>query len=202
VTVALGIIHDSQMDALFVRCLFQLLRDRDSEIAGAIFVAGGAGRLDNARNEVARRFLKTSAEWLLTLDTDMTFQTDQFDALVGAGSQDTPIVSGTYFVDESPPRVAAARTVKGTIDSISDWGEEKLVKVDWCGAGFMLIHRSVLEALGSEPYRQDVVAPSGALVGEDYAFCHRARHAGFPVRVMPSVFVGHIKPRVLGVARP
>ena len=198
-SVALGIIHDHEMSSLFVRCLFQLLRDRDSEIAGAIFVGGGAGRLDNARNEVAKRFLTTSAEWLLTIDTDMTFQTDQFDELVGAASMDIPIVSGLYFVDETPPRVAAARTEGKSITSISDWGSEKLVKVDWCGAGFMLIHRSVLEKLGSEPYRQDVVAPSGALVGEDYAFCHRARHAGFPVRVMPSVFVGHIKPRVLGV---
>jgi GT2 family glycosyltransferase len=200
VSVALGIIHDYTMDSLFVRCLFQLLRDRDEQIDGSIFVGGGMGRLDIARNEVVKKFLPTSSEWLLTLDTDMAFLVEDFDNLLAqADAKEVPIVSGIYFVDERPPRAVAANTEpNGHIKSISEWPEDGLMEVEWCGAGFMLVHRSVYEALGDEPYRQDVVAPSGALVGDDYSFCWRARQAGFRVMLDPRVFVGHIKPRVLG----
>jgi GT2 family glycosyltransferase len=200
VSVALGIVHPPQMDSQFVKSLFGLLRDRDDEIAGAIFVPGASGRLDNSRNAVARMFLQKDTEWLLTLDTDMVFAVTDFDALcASADEQDVPIISGLYFVDERPPRAAVARTSQdGVIKSIADWDMDQLVDVDWCGAGFMLIHRSVFEKLGDEPYRQDIVAPSGALVGEDYAFCERARQAGFPIKVNPNIFIGHSKTRVLG----
>ena len=183
------------MESTFVRCLFQLLRDRDPAIAGGIFVGGGAGRLDNARNEVVKKFLPTSAEYLLTLDTDMVFRSEDVDKLL---AHEEPIVSGAYFVDERPPRAAFANTVDGSIVSVSDWEDGATIDVEWCGAGFMLIHREVLEKLGDEPYRQDIVAPSGALVGEDYSFCHRAREAGYTVKVDTDVFVGHIKSRILG----
>lgn len=198
--VVLGVIHDAQMDSPFVWSMFQLLRTRDQNIAGAISVGGGAGRLDNARNEVAKRFVdKTTCDWLFTLDTDMVFSPEDFDALLASADEvDAPIVSGMYFVDEKPPRVAAANTVGTSIKSITDWEDDKLVSVDWCGAGFMLVHRSVFDKVGDNPYRQDIVAPSGALVGEDYSFCERARQAGFAVKVNPSVFVGHVKPRILG----
>lgn len=199
--VVLGIIHDEHMDSQFVRSLTWLLRDRAEEIAGTIFVGGGAGRLDNARNEVASRFVnKTTTDWLLTLDTDMVFSVTDFDALrASADAEEAPIMSGIYFVNEKPPRAAVGMTTSnGHIKSLADWEDDKLVDVDWCGAGFMLIHRSVFEKLGNEPYRQDVVAPSGALVGEDYAFCERARNAGFPIKVNPAIFIGHSKVRVLG----
>ena len=193
--VALGIIHDDHMDAQFVRSLAWLLSDRREQIAGTIFVAGGAGRLDNARNEVARSFRTTTCDYLLTLDTDMVFRTEDFDKLL---AHDESIVSGAYFVNEKPPRAAFARTEGLSIKSVTDWEDGELIEVDWCGAGFMLIHREVLEKLGDEPYRQDIVAPSGALVGEDYSFCHRAREAGFPVKVDTDIFVGHVKSRILG----
>lgn len=197
--VVLGVIHDAHMDSPFVWSLFNLTRRREDQIIGAISVGGGAGRLDNARNEVAKRFMRLNSEWLLTLDTDMVFSVENFDALLASADPDfAPIVSGIYFVDERPPRAAAANTVDDSIKSISDWEDDKLIPVEWCGAGFMLIHRSVFEKLGDEPYRQDIVAPSGALVGEDYSFCERARQAGFTIQVNPSVFVGHVKPRILG----
>lgn len=197
--VVLGVIHDEQMASPFVWSLFDLTRKRGDQIVGAISVGGGAGRLDNARNEVAKRFLRVNSEWLLTLDTDMVFSIEDFDTLLKSADPDfAPIVSGMYFVDERPPRAAAANTVGSSIKSITDWEEDKLITVDWCGAGFMLIHRSVFEKVGDDPYRQDIVAPSGALVGEDYSFCERARQTGFIVQVNPSVFIGHVKPRILG----
>lgn len=198
--VVLGTVYDSTMDSQFVWSLFELVRQRRDNIAGAISIEGFSGRLDTARNYIAKRFVEdTTCDWLLTLDTDMVFTPEDFDALLASADRDfAPIVSGIYFVNERPPRAAAANTVGDSIKSVPDWEEGKLFQVDWCGAGFMLIHRSVLEKVGDDPYRQDVTSPSGALVTEDYAFCHRAREAGFTVQVNPDVFLGHIKRFVLG----
>jgi len=197
VSVVVGVIHDHEMSSLTTRCLVELARRPD--VSGFIFVGGGAGRLDNARNTVARRFLAKSSPWLLTVDTDMVFSSEDFEALRSVADKDTaPIVSGAYFVDEYPPRLCAARVEDGHIRSISEWKDDEVEDVEYVGAGFMLVHRRVLLELGDQPYRQDITAPDGALVGEDYAFCTRARLAGFPVKVHTGAFIGHVKPRVLG----
>jgi len=197
-SVAIGIVHGQDFTAPFVRSWTTLLRDRPLAVQGVIFTQGVAGRLDNSRNEVAARFMRRDVEWLLTIDTDIVFRAEDFDALVASGDWANPVVTGCYFVDEKPPRLAAARTEGMLIKSLEDWKEDALEPVDWCGAGFMLIHRSVFEAIGPNPYRQDVLAPNGDLVGEDYAFCHRAREKGFPIMLNTAVFLGHVKPRVLG----
>lgn len=198
-SVVIGIMHDSVMEALMVRDLVRLVRERGEVIGGTIFVQGGAGRLDNARNFIAKQFLATKGEWLLTIDTDMVFFPEDFDQLCATADADTaPIVSGIYFVDEKKARPAAGELKQGHVRSLTDWPEGATLDVEYVGAGFMLIHRSVLEALGPEPYRQDVAAPAGALLGEDYAFCHRSREAGFGIKLNTKVFLGHIKPRVLG----
>jgi GT2 family glycosyltransferase len=198
--VVLGTVYDSTMDSQFVWSLFELVRQRRENIAGAISVEGYSGRLDTARNYIAKKFIEgTTCDWLLTLDTDMVFTPEDFDTLLASADPvERPIVSGIYFVNERPPRAAAANTVGKSIVSVPDWKEDELFPVDYCGAGFMLIHRSVLEKVGENPYRQDITSPSGALVTEDYAFCERAREAGFQVQVNPQVFLGHIKRFVLG----
>jgi GT2 family glycosyltransferase len=198
--VVLGVVYDSVMDAPFVWSLFELTRQRRENVAGAISIEGFSGRLDAKRNHVAKQFLeRTTCDWLLTLDTDMVFTPEDFDTLLASADPvERPIVTGIYFVNERPPRAAIANLVDGSIKSVPDWEEHKLFPVDYCGSGFMLIHRSVLEKLGDDPYRQDIASPSGTLVTEDYAFCERAREAGFPVHANPDVFIGHVKKFVLG----
>lgn len=198
-SVVVGIMHGGEMCSLMVKSLIQLMRDRDAQIKGFIFQEGGAGRLDRNRNAVARRFLGTKADWLLTIDTDQYFTTQHFDTLMAAADpQDSPIMCGIIFVNDRPPRANCGMRYEGSIRALDDWQDDTVMQVDYAGSGFMLIHRSVFEKLGDEPYRQDVTTENGELIGEDYAFCHRAREAGFPVKVHTGVFIGHIKPRVLG----
>lgn len=197
-SVVLGVVHDATMESPFVRDLVRLVRSRPT--GGVIWGVGGGGRLDSARNLVVRSFLDTKAEWLLFLDTDIVFSPEMYDMLLDTADEKTaPIVSGLYFADDKPPRaVMAYTTEEGAVRSIAAWDEGDTIDVEYVGAGFLLVHRSVYEALGDEPYRQDVTSPSGALLTEDYAFCHRARDAGFPVKVNTKIFLGHCKLRVLG----
>ena len=123
-----------------------------------------------------------------------TFLPEDLDGLMASRGD---VRSGIYFVDSKPPRPAMANITDGYVKAPTDWPDD-VIDVDYCGAGFMLIDRDVLEAIGPQPYRQDHTAPNNDLLGEDYAFCQRARENGFSLTVNTKVFLGHIKPRVLG----
>lgn len=82
-------------------------------------------------------------------------------------------------------------------------------KVDYLGGAVMLIEREVIESLSAIPelqYEDPIngkgahifheMIVDGALLSEDYAFCHRAREGGFSVWCEPSVIVGHSGPCV------
>ena len=69
--------------------------------------------------------------------------------------------------------------------------------VDFCGTGFLLVHRRVYEALqprhpGPLPWYAEAVV-DGEPVGEDWEVCRRVREAGLPVKVHGKVRVGHCK---------
>jgi hypothetical protein len=205
VKVALGVVHDAMVDAIWVGCLLRMKAERPDLIDQTIMVEGGPGSFDVARNKVAEFFLeKTKATHLLTVDTDMVFTSEHLDQLL---ERDVSVVSGAYFVNDKPPRPCFnRRDERGFFRPVSDWEEDELIEVDALGHGFCLIRRDVLTDIGQpDPhdrggpwYRQDAVGASGQVLEPDYAFCQRAQQAGHKVHVDTRVFVGHNKPRVLG----
>lgn len=203
--VALGIVHDSMVDAIWVGCLLRLRAERTDLIDQTIMVEGSPGSFDVGRNKVADFFLqRTEATHLLTLDTDMVFNPGHLDALV---ERDVSIASGAYFVNDKPPRPCfSRRDENGYFRAVKDWDEGELIEVDALGHGFCLIRRDVFTDIG-EPdpfdrggpwYRQDAVGASQQILEPDYAFCQRAQQAGHKVYVDTNVFVGHNKSRILG----
>ncbi len=68
-----------------------------------------------------------------------------------------------------------------------------LIQVDGCGAGFLLIHRSVMEKIGPGEWWREGVTQSGGIRGEDLAFCVRAADAGFGICVHCGCRPGHMK---------
>lgn len=198
-------IHDDNMNARFVRSLTGLLRSR--ETTATLFVESGGGSLDRGRNLLVQKFLRNyDDEWLLQVDTDMFFGNEQYDRLMRT-AETRDIVSGLYFANERPPRPAIYRWEDGHAKSVTDWKEHDVLEVDGCGAGFLLVRRSVFEKMDHpEEYRgragswftQDKLGRSGQLLNEDSSFCERALEHGFKIHVDTDVFVGHIKERILG----
>lgn len=102
-------------------------------------------------------------------------------------------------------------------ESLSCWKDGRQVRradmpaepfeCDLLGGAVMLVEREVIETLSGLPdlqyedpingrgahiFAEQII--DGALLSEDYAFCHRAREHGYSVWVEPSVIVGHIGP--------
>jgi hypothetical protein len=191
VTVAIGVVHDELVHAKWVSCLL-LARPL---VETVIQVEGGPGNFDVARNKVVSAFLETTFDHLLMLDTDMVFLPEHIEALV---AQNHPVVSGAYFTAENK-LCAFRRDEAGFMRSVKDWSDHEVISVDALGCGFCLIHRDVFTAIGSpEVHRSGPWFRQTEREEADFAFCTRAKATGLDVEVDTDVFVGHIKPRVVG----
>lgn len=137
---------------------------------------------DHARNSGCESALARGFEWLFFLDDDVVAPPDSIAILL---SNRLPIVSGVYYRRHEPVVPVALMNVQG---GGRMWANApapgQLVKVDYVGAGCLLIHRSVLEKV-KEPWfewtsdRKDL--PEQQRMSEDFSFCEKARAAGFEV---------------------
>jgi len=149
------------------------------------------------RNALVRRFLTGSYEWMWTLDVDLSFDPGLLDQLLMvADPVEKPVVAGFYLnsYDNSVPRVEWLPTwqeeIDGRIEVVKDLRLGEVRQVAVVGAGCLLVHRDVLEAVGkthaNDPwpwYGHDVIlgewGPQRA--GEDTTFCSRVREEGFSI---------------------
>lgn len=208
-TVLVGYCHGQHVDGWFHDSLFDLFwADRHHGLLeGRVAVQGS--QLVAARNEVARRFLATPAEWLWMVDDDMTFPPNIVTRLVDAAHpKRRPILGGLCFSVSRDGTVAPTLyrldEQTGVLDRarhLPDSGG--LVSVDATGAACLLVHRTVLEHLddGSPSPWFDELELAGERLGEDMTFCLRARLAGFPIYVHTGIDVGHVKSQAFGAAQ-
>ncbi len=139
-----------------------------------------------ARDFLADALLRSDAAGLMILESGLTFDPDAIDRLL---AHEVPIVVGPYPTWED----AFERGLRLSGDAPATLAG--LLQVEFAPAGFILIRREALEAMaGSAIIREDfgrriagffdpVVVTDGVAVhlGEDRAFCQRARDRGLSV---------------------
>lgn len=171
------------------------------------YVYVGSGYIASGRNEIIKKFLTTTGEWLLMCDWDISFTPDCVYALLDAADPlERPIISGcyvTYFGDGN--RLRPCWMLRSDVGEFTPAWEVELGKVVECttvGMGFTLIHRSALELIGKaykdEPWHwfgHDIIGDER--VGEDLTFCSRARAVGCSVWGHGGVLLGHTKAKTL-----
>jgi hypothetical protein len=179
-------------------------------------VAGTMGVAD-ARSEIAALFLSGDAEWLFMVDTDMGFEHDTVDRMVAsAEANDCKVLGGLAFALKTDPRrpetslyarrAGMVPTLYRYVQladeqgflTIHDYEPDAFQWVDATGAAVLLMHRSALEAVGPNPFRQMVVQganPDGTdrIFSEDLSFCARLANAGVGIGVDTSIKTTHDK---------
>jgi hypothetical protein len=142
------------------------------------------------RNELQRQFLEeTDRDWLFMLDNDLVFQAEDVRQLHAVADREGPgVYSAPYLIENGT-------MVCGPWDDKVDYAYHPMVglpskpaRVGVVGAGFTLIHRKVLEAVGPNAFA--ALAPDA---GEDLSFCWRAREAGYVPWLVPACNPGHFK---------
>ena len=159
--------------------------------------------LEEGRNRLVEKMLTSPAEWLLMIDTDMTFDYDAAERLTATAEDlNVKVVGGLAFgVNDT---IGAFPTTYQRVDGMPTailTPPDGPADVDATGAAFLLTHRSVFE-----DYRRDEYHPwfhrrftpsngdhRGGWLGEDISWCFWLRDKDVRIVVDPAVQVGHVK---------
>lgn len=190
---------------------------------GGLISLSSGPRIAEARNQMIDSFAAhhPETEWLLMIDSDMTFSPDLVERLLEvADPREAPIVGGLCFAggkmsDPYPTVYRLTQTEDGAVgvQREYDYPRDSLVKVGATGGACLLIHRQVFAAMKAKwgtlesgapsPYpwfAEGLVGPQGECWGEDILFCLRAHQLGIPVHVHTGVKLGHVKAQILDEA--
>ena len=208
--VYIGYIDGGQVEGQFAADIATLCLGRTDRIAGLLRVGGHL--LSRQRNELVSTFLdKTTAPWLLMVDTDHRVPVASFDRLIAAGHEvSAPIISALCFAayparpgDLYPTPVPAIYrdAANGQYLPFNDYPRDTLVKVDAAGTGCLLMHRSALERVRED--RPEGMSPRWCFfidgpVGDDWysedlSFMRRLEAAGVPIHAHTGALMPHLK---------
>ncbi len=159
-----------------------------------------------------------SATWFLEKHPDCDVHLSIDSDIVGFSVEDTQklcelamdydIVGGVY-VRRSQNETTPSTWYMDGVPVIHAF-DHTPIEVKWLATGFMAVHRRVFEALAKttptshlknknhyytfyQPFSyQDTELDDSIELSEDWAFCHRAREAGFKCYIDPAIRLGHI----------
>ena len=147
-----------------------------------------------ARDELAKAALACDADLVFWLDSDMTFDPDILKRMIETyENEDIDILSGLYFrrVEPYTPTLFEHLEVK---DDVVEWGHFKNIgaepfEVAGCGFGCILMRTDIFVEV-QKKFNAMFTPLNG--VGEDLAFCWRARQLGYKIWCDPKITLGHV----------
>ena len=151
----------------------------------------------DSRNRLAEYAVRIDADYILWLDSDMTFSPDVLERMMKVLDEhdDIDILTGLYFRRATPFTPVAFDVLETDENGVlkfenMDEVPEELREVAGCGFGCVLMKTDCLfDIAGKEG---PVWFSPLANVGEDCAFCMRARKYGYKIFIDPSIEFGHM----------
>lgn len=193
---------DGELDGVFAESLLALVTVGTlNRVVTGWFRYETGPVLDLARNQVTEQFLRTEGDWLLFVDSDMIFTPDLVDRLLAvADPVERPVVVPVCYgmVKKYGVFPTVFRHIDGQFAIWFDHPTDQPFQVDACGAGCLLIHRSVFERTRGMVGRwwDHLLIAGDKPLGEDLAFCVRLGMAGIPIFADPSLDVKHLKVKI------
>ena len=156
----------------------------------------------DARNKLANAALENGAKYVLWLDSDMVWNPDLLAKLEAAMEESgADIVSAMCRMRKAPYSLVQYKTLEEKADG-SGWVLEPLEtepegiqEIDACGFGGVLMKTDILAAV-KEIYGNPFDMPEG--LGEDLAFCYRARMLGAKIVCDGRIRMGHVGTTIIG----
>lgn len=166
----------------------------------------GSAMIDFARSTMATKAVDDGFAETLWIDSDMVFTPEDVERI---RSHANPIVAGLYVKKGREEIVGKFRV--GHSDIVLGKGGG-LYPMDLLGMGFTLVRAGVYKTIESKcklprcrggydpketvvPFFLPMVVNDGhghGYYSEDYAFCHRAKTAGFSLMADTSIKLGHV----------
>lgn len=174
------------VNAEFTKCLVQIGIELTKQGVDLSVEIMGGTLVYIARERLAYKAVKNEFDYVLWLDSDMTFEPGILDDLLFCGKE---MVCGA-FVSRRPPYgpCVYASIEKGDIRKVEKFGTEPF-RVDGCGFATVLTSVELLRAVHD---RFGTCFTPDDYYSEDMAFCDRVKQLGREIWCDPTVRPGHI----------
>jgi len=188
-SVTIGTPHARDLTPEYVTSLIGTLRYAKRPIGVAFYQSS---LVHVGRNTIAQGI---QTDYLLFIDSDTEFPAWGLERLI---SRNKDIVGGMYF-KKRPPHSPLVYSVKGLDYTCIQNPPSDLFECDGLGTGFLLIKKKVLDKMFEKKFVRKwgfpfnfMKKPNGNDIGEDLAFCIRAKKAGFKIWCDPTIPLNHI----------
>lgn len=153
-----------------------------------------------SRNEIAKRALTEGADLVMWFDSDMIFNPDTMIRMLKHIDDGHDIVTGIYYRRTIPFTPVAFSKMDIDEEEQKSFYEEydeipgEPFEVAACGFGCVLMRTEIFTAVFSK--FGNMFSPIGN-IGEDIAFCWRARECGYKILADPTIPLGHVGHNVI-----
>ena len=148
----------------------------------------------HARTELCRMAMEAEADYVLWLDSDVTFKPDLMEKLL-EDIQGRDIVTGVCHMRRPPFRPVIWKTITpgilpghGKVVTWDDYPTDGLFEVEGCGFAAVMMKTGVIRDV-ADTFHETFGPMSG--FGEDLSFCIRARSCGYKIHCDPAIQIGH-----------
>ena len=177
------------MKTIPYRTVMSLLRTVKKGAVEPMVVEGSL--VYDARDTIARYAIDNGYDYVLYADSDMEFDKPDIDRLL---AHNVDICSGLYVTRDGKNNNVAyseiiTRRFRRLPKLITDNTSAGYGSVAAVGFGFCLIKTSVLESMFK--HYKSIFEPKWG-VGEDVAFCIRAKKCGYCINIDRDIKLGHI----------
>jgi hypothetical protein len=177
------------------------------------------------RNLLVQRMLGSHCDWLLQIDTDISFPPTLLQTMLAIAGADkvTPdykVLAASVPLGEHPT-CAYQKVMEspGIYVNIGFWGHQKPIECDSVATAVLLVHRTVFEDIADQtgqcwflhrllpirPREYQPLNPDGRPLremqwisqGEDHSFCYRAQEAGHRIWCVHIPGLKHYKTKAL-----
>lgn len=165
---------------------------------------------DVLRGKNQKIFNGMDYDYIMWIDSDTIFRPQHFQALL---DHNMDMVGGLYAM-EGGKQFAAVKKESWSHSKFLKQGyfdfmeyekdiknKTKLIEVAYCGFGFLLIKKGVIEKLEYPWFYPEMIQMDGSDVqdftSEDTAFCRKVTKSGLKIYVDPKIVVGHEKKVIL-----
>ena len=179
----------------FCRCLLDLEKPDGTRVCFK-----QCSLVDEARNLLSLTAVQNDFDYVLWLDSDMTFAPDTLTRLLHtAHMTGADLVTGLYVKRVQPIKPVLFRTVRppvqdengklvSGVESYMDYPRDDIFPIAGCGFGCCLTSVSMLRDL----WRNGAPFTQFPWCGEDISFCYRAKLKGYDMVCNSSIRCGHI----------
>lgn len=197
-----GTVTDGYCYSLLNFCNYD---SHEKHIVGNVVPWRGSGLNDINRNYVVDIYMQLGDEFLFFVDSDITLLPTTCYELMALCSEEKPVVSGIYTTYGPSGKLIPViyhlgYNEKGEYTMLPHQGRlpaDDLMEIDGCGAGCLMIHRSILEKMQSNYPPNKAWFDTGiyynVAYGEDHTFCMRVKEMGYQVYAAPNIQVPHEK---------